>query len=67
MDKFARLHELCRKEEVRQQKAIGCGIAAFGIGAQIFADNIFFALVSLLIVGLGVLAILNDDLWEEDV
>jgi hypothetical protein len=67
MDKFERLHELCRREEIRQQKLIGCIIAAFAIALQIFADSIFFSAITLIVCGFGVWMLLSDRLlWDEE-
>lgn len=64
MDKFERLHELCRKEEVRQQKLIGLLACVFAIGLQAFSNSIFFAAIPMIVCVCGCWLILNDDLLE---
>lgn len=64
MDKLERLHELCRKEEVRQQKLIGLLACVFAIGLQVFSGSIFFAVIPAIVCGSGCWLILNDELLE---
>lgn len=64
MDKFERLHELCRRNEVLQQKCWGGFFCLLAIGLQVFSGSVFFAIIPAIVCVCGCWLILNDELLE---
>ena len=64
--KFDKLHELCRQNKLKQQKAWALGIVLFGIGLQAFSGEVLFFLFTAGIMFIGFALFFKDHLVEEE-
>lgn len=66
-DKFGKLHELCRRNELIQQKLWGIAITLFGIGLQAFSGEVLFILFTFGFITIGMILFAKDTLISEEV